>query len=131
MSSETNEINKIKYSVKAIELYKGELMEGFYESWCEDLRGEYTNKFIKLSEILLTNLYNSREYSMIIPYAEKLLNHDKLNEKAYLLIIESYAETGNISKAKESFAEMLKIYEEELGEKPSKNVLEKIQKLLL
>ncbi|MCI0449339.1 MAG: hypothetical protein L0Y79_06070 [Chlorobi bacterium] len=130
MSPETNESDKKKFSVKAVELYKGNLLEGIYENWCEDLREEYSNKFIKLSEILLKNLYSSKKYDEIIPYAEKLLNNDRLNEKAYLLSIESYVQTGNISKAKETFAEMLKNYKEELGEKPPKSVLERIQALL-
>jgi ATP/maltotriose-dependent transcriptional regulator MalT len=130
MSPGTNENDKIKFSIKAIELYNGPLLEEFYDSWCEDLREEYSGKFIKLSEILLKNLYYSKEFHEIIPYAQKLLKFDKLNENAYLLIIESYVKTENISKAKECFADMLKNYELELMEKPPKSVLDRIQALL-
>ncbi|MGH2575714.1 MAG: BTAD domain-containing putative transcriptional regulator, partial [Ignavibacteria bacterium] len=129
-SAETKADKKIEYAKKATELYKGELLAGYYEPWCEDLRQEYSNKFINLCEEIIEVLKKKKLYEEVIIYSEKLIQADKLNEDAYLNIIEAYTRLNNINRAKDKFAQMLKTYEEELDEKPAKEILEKIKAIL-
>lgn len=127
-SSKTKD--KIEYSVKAIELYKGEFMPGYYEQWCEEMREACSNKYQKLCENLIGIYYNINDYKNAIKYSEKLLEIDKLHSEAYLKLIESHIKLNNINTAKDKFALMLKNYEEELGEKPEKQVLSRINEML-
>jgi two-component SAPR family response regulator len=115
----------------AIELYRGEFLAGYYESWIEELRESFLNKYIDLCNILV-EIYNQKNMLFeVTVYAEKLLEADKLNEDAHVNLIESYVQLGNLNMAKNKFAAMLKIFDEELGEKPSKSALDKIQSILL
>jgi LuxR family transcriptional regulator, maltose regulon positive regulatory protein len=129
-SAERSSEEKLRACIDAVELYKGEFMEDNYEPWCEDLRADFHNKFISISELLLDLLSKEKNYEEIIHYSEKLLKHDKLNEKAYHSLVEAYVSSERRKSAKEIYTKMLRIYEEELSEKPDVKILKKIQFLL-
>lgn len=130
-SSEANE-DFIETSAKAaIELYTGEFLTGYYEPWIEDLRESYSNKYADMCSILVKQYKQKNEPFEITVYAGKLIDADKLNEDAYVEYIEASVKMGNVNQARNKFSSMLKIFDEELGEKPSKSALEKIQKILL
>lgn len=130
MSSEYTQEERINFSKQAIGLYAAPLLEGYYDRWCDDLRNEYQYKFIKLCENLLSFLSRENRFDEVINYSEKLLSTDKLNELSYINIIEALVKTEKINLAKETFLKMLKIFEEELGEKPNKKVMDRINQLL-
>ncbi|MBZ0202967.1 MAG: hypothetical protein K8I03_08130 [Ignavibacteria bacterium] len=121
---------KIKHSVKAVELYKGDFLPGYYESWSEELREKYKNMYITLTEDLIKLLESEKRYEEVVKYSEMLLNEDKLNDAAHVSIVKAYSALGNINMAKSRFQVMLKIFEEELGEKPSQKTLDKIKSVL-
>ncbi len=122
---------KIACSRQAINLYKGEFMPGYYNTWCEEMRQDYSAKYQKLCEDLI-EIYSQKElYEDVIIYSHKLIDTDKLHSDAYLRMIESYTKLGKVNMAKDKFAMMLKHYDEELGEKPEKNVLNRINEILV
>jgi DNA-binding SARP family transcriptional activator len=129
-SAENSRKDRIQASRDVLELYKGGFMEGNYEQWCEDIRSDFQNKFISISELLLDLLSKEKNYEEIIQYSEKLLKHDRLNEKAYLSLVEAYVKSEKMKSARESYTKMLKIYGEEIGEKPDQKILTKINSLL-
>jgi DNA-binding SARP family transcriptional activator len=129
-SAENSRKNRIQASRDVLELYKGEFMEGNYEQWCEDIRSDFSNKFISISELLLDLLSKEKNYEEIIQYSEKLLKHDKLNEKAYLSLVEAYVNSERRKSAKEIYLKMMKTYQEEIGENPDSRILAKISKMM-
>lgn len=121
---------KISHSVKAIKMYKGDFLPGYYDSWCEELRVKYKNMYITLCEELIKLLESESKYEEVIKYSELLLNEDKLNDSAHISIINAHTKLGNIKMAKSRYEIMLKIYDEELGEKPQPKTLDKITLIL-
>lgn len=121
---------KIKLGSQAAELYKGEFLPGNYESWCEEKRIAYKNMFTDLCEELIALLENGKKYNEAVKYAARLIAEDNINEKGHLCLITSYAAMGNINMARERFRLMLKVFDDELGEKPSDETLEKISDIL-
>ncbi|NOS83811.1 MAG: tetratricopeptide repeat protein, partial [Ignavibacteria bacterium] len=122
---------KIKHSINAIEIYKGDFLPGYYDSWCEELRVKYKNMYITLCEELIKMLEAEIRYNEVIKYSELLLKEDKLNDSTHISIINACAKLGNIKMAKSRYGIMLKIYDEELGEKPQTETLEKITLILI
>src|SRR6266498_5486063 len=106
-------------------------MPGYYETWCEEMRQNYTSMFEKACLELMELLKGKSRYQEIIKYAGKLLEQDKLNGDAHVNLIEAYAKAGNENMAKDRFAMMLKIYDEELGEKPERKFMERISKIMI
>ena len=130
-SSESDAETKEISAKKALELYKGDFLPGYYDPWCEDLRENLINRYVDLCEELI-NIYKRKKMMFeITVFAEKLLEVDKLNEKTYIGLIESYVNIGNVNTAKNKFAQMLKVFDEEYGEKPSAQTMEKINNVLM
>lgn len=129
MSSSAEPKLKLEHCIQAAELYKGDFLPGYYESWCEEMRQNYSNMFIKLCYELIKTYKEKKSYSEIIKYAEKILKIDKLNDDAYVEMIEAYSRLGETNMAKDKFSLMLKIYDEELGEKPENSVLDMINQI--
>lgn len=121
---------KVRLLKTAIMLYKGEVLEGHYEPWCESLRNEYHNKFIKSFEQLLNLLPGTGQADEIEHYCNMLLEKDNLNETAYRVLIELMAKTGSIASAENKYQQMLMVYKSELGEKPPAVLIEKIESIL-
>lgn len=121
---------KLRHSIKAIELYKGDFLPGYYDSWAEELRIKYKNMYISLLEELIKLLEDEKRYEDVIKHSELLLKEDRLNDLAHISIISAYVKLGSTNMAKSRFEFMLKIYDEELGEKPSAKSLEKINNIL-
>lgn len=107
----------------AVSLYNGEVLEGFYEPWCESLRNEYRNKYIKSLEQLIMLLSEHGKEDDIDKYCRKLLAADNLNELAYEIQIGTLVKLGNNAAAKERYQQMFETYEKELGEKPPDKLL--------
>ncbi len=129
--SETNRLKKMEYAKKSIALYTGEFLEGIYEFWSEDTRSKAKADFISISEELIVLLFNLKLFNEVVHYSENLLIHEKINETAYLYCIKSMVELKKINNAKEKFSQMLKSYENELGEKPPQKTLNLLEKILI
>lgn len=121
---------RINLSKRLIDIYKGELLPGYYHDWCEDLRNGYLNKFIKTCLQLLSSLKQKKYNEDIILFAERLLKFDKLNDQAYLYLIEAYIILENFSRAADTLRLMKKNFEEEFEGKPPRDVFSKAEKLL-
>lgn len=129
-SSETDDNEKEEYAKKAMELYAGEFMPGYYDEWIEEIRSILQHKYTETAEILLSLLKKKNKHTDLIDYAEKLLLTDNLHEEAYYYIICSYKAIGNETMAKKKFSQLLKNYEKEYGGKPPKELIERIQAVL-
>lgn len=123
-SIEIEDEERIEIGKRAIEIYKGELLTGFYDDWCEDLRSEFENKFTELSEELIKLLWKAKKYPDLISACENLLRADKLHEEANIKLIGAYSQLENQSMAKEKLEKFEKNYKTEYDEPLPKNIRE-------
>lgn len=130
MSPETEDSIKESSAKEAIELYKGEFLPGYYDEWIEELRTIMAHKYSEICEQLINLLRKNNKYDELLIYADKLIAADKLHEGAFTASIEAYNKTGNNAMAKKKFAQLLKNYDAEYGEKPSKKILAEIDAIL-
>jgi LuxR family transcriptional regulator, maltose regulon positive regulatory protein len=130
-SLQTDIDEKKKIALKAAELYKGEFLPGYYDDWIEELRTNLQNKFTEICEGLILISEKDNNFNDVIIYAEKLITADKLHENGFISIINAYTKTGNDNMARKKFSQLLKNYEQEYDEKPSKNTLNRIEEILL
>ncbi len=123
-SIEIEDEERIEIGKRAIEIYKGELLTGFYDDWCEDLRSEFENKFTELSEELIKLLWRTKKYEDLISACENLLRTDKLHEEANIKLIGAYSQLENQSMAKEKLEKFEKNYKTEYDEPLPKSIRE-------
>lgn len=122
--------DRILYYEEALSLFKGELLEGYYQPWCEEIREQYNNYFFSIVEDLIGIYKKGADYEKLAEYSRKLIKADNLNEEAYIDVIEAEMKMGNEAKAKDIYKSMVKTFKKEVGEEPSAEIKNQIEKLL-
>lgn len=107
---------KLKFLKKAVDMYKGDFLEGNYDTWCEELRSKYRSYFVSMSEELIRILFNNKDHEEVLLYSENLLKFDKLNLSGYEYIIRSMIEINRPQIAKVRYSQLLKSYKREYDE---------------
>lgn len=121
---------KIDTATNAVCLYSGDALEGFYENWCEDLREEYLQKYVRFKEELTDLLLKERRFEEASEHAQTVLKIDPLNEQVNLMYIESLVRIGRRSEARRFYHKMIQTFERETGEKPPPSVINRAERIL-
>ncbi|MFD0715514.1 AAA family ATPase [Paenibacillus sp. GCM10027626] len=114
---------------KAEELYRGELLPGYYEDWLGAKRELLAQTYSNVLDKLISILENQREYSSAIFYASKLLVHDKLREETYRTLMRLYALTKDMSAVVRIFRQLKSTLQDELGIDPADQTLQLLERL--
>ena len=127
----TNNDEKIQMLIEAIDLYKGDFLEGNYDTWCEELRTRYRSNFISMSEELLDLLYKAENYNGVMHYAENLLRFDRLNIFCYEYIVNAMIKLNKPQIARLRYLQLQKFYKKEYDEVLPIKLSDKFEKLML
>jgi len=122
---------KVKVMMNAVELYKGDFMEGNYETWCEELRTKYRTAFVTISEELIKLLYESADYHKTLHYSEILLKHEPVNLVCYEYIINSMMKLEKPQLAQLRYNQLVKFYKKEYDDVLPARLSEKFKKIIM
>jgi len=104
---------------RAVDLYRGDLLEGCYEDWCLVERERLQNWYLIMLEKLLCHARKVREYPRAVEYGEKILRLDRGHERTYRQLMRTFYESGNRTAALRQYDRCKAALEEELGVEPS------------
>jgi ATP/maltotriose-dependent transcriptional regulator MalT len=113
----------------AIELYKGDFLEGTYEAWIDEPRIKYQNIYFSLLKEIIRILKTRNEPEEIIKYSELQLKVDNLDEEAYMNILDAEAKLKNHVNIGLRIRQITAVYRKELDDEPPKNLKDKINEL--
>ena len=101
------------------DLYRGDLLQDFYDDWVleerEHYRSLFVNRLLQFAQLLRTN----GDYTRVISVAQKIISIDSVNERAYQDLIFCYGVLGDRSAALKSYEECAFQLQEKLGVQPS------------
>ena len=112
----TSDLNKMQY---AVEIYKGDLLEGWYADWCLFERERFQIMQLTLLDKLAQACELQHQYDLGLTYAMELLRHDQAYERAHYLLMRLHALSGNRTQALHQYARCLTALREELDVEPS------------
>ncbi|MBU5441512.1 AAA family ATPase [Paenibacillus sp. MSJ-34] len=115
---------------KAEELYKGELLPGFYEEWLEAKRGQLAQMYGNVLAKLIPILESRREYVSAIVLADKLLIHNKLKEETYRILMRLYALNQDRAGVMKTYRELCNVLQTELGVEPAEETMNLLERLM-
>ncbi len=91
---ELNGVLKQGNTTRLIDLYKGNLLEGFYlkdsevfESWLEEERENLQNSITETLEVLVKRSDDTNQFAKALKYSKDIIKLDRLNEDVYLAAI--------------------------------------------
>jgi predicted ATPase/DNA-binding SARP family transcriptional activator len=105
--------------MRAVELYAGDLLPGFYEDWIFPEQSALREQFCAAHDRLTVALADQGEMDLAIANARRGVAIDPLREEAHARLIELLVAAGRPKDAREQLMALERILRDELGESPT------------
>ncbi len=111
---------RIPRLLSATELYRGELLPGFYEDWVESERARLAGEQLWALARLAADLAQEREFPRATEFAHRAVSADPLREESYQLLMGIYVSAGQPEAALEQYGLLERRLRESLDAVPSR-----------
>ncbi len=103
---------------KAVALYRGEFMQGSYDSWVEEQRTYYGEQYLHLLESLARVAQKMEDWTKSMQLAQRILHEDQFREDIHCLIMRAHGALGNRAAIKEHYEALKRLLKTELEVEP-------------
>lgn len=107
----------------AIDLYRGDLLEGCYDEWVLDVRERFRDRYLSHLLRLAEVLASDGDHAEAVRVGRELLRNDPLREEAYRFVMRVHLAAGDRAAAVRVFHECVSTLQRELGVDPSAETL--------
>lgn len=105
-------------SLAALDLYRGELLSGYYDDWIMPLREHYHAAYLEQTLALCQAMRTRSDYRRAIVLAHRALDADPANERAHQHLMFCYLAAGRRSEALQQYETARRLLWEELAVEP-------------
>jgi DNA-binding SARP family transcriptional activator len=102
----------------AVELYRGDLLEGWYQDWCLFERELLQNKYLMILDKLLGYCLSHQEYDAGQHYGSLILRFDRARESTHRQLMRMLHRSGDRTGALRQYERCVSALREELGVGP-------------
>lgn len=113
----------------AVQVYKGELLEGSYQDWCLFERERLQNMYLAMLYKLMSYCEAANEYEAGQLYGLRILYCDRASERTHRRLMQLQYMAGDRTAALRQFARCVVALDEELGVKPDNRTETLYQKI--
>jgi DNA-binding SARP family transcriptional activator len=103
----------------AIDLYRGDLLEDWYQDWCIFERERLQNLYLMMLTKLMVYYESRGEYEAGISHAVRLLSYDRAHERAHRSLMRMYDCAGDRTAALRQYDRCVETLRQELGVEPA------------
>ena len=103
----------------AVELYRGDLLEGSYHEWCLYERERFQQMYLIMLDKLMDYCEAHGEYEAGLSYGMQILRYDQARERTHRHLMQLHSLTGNRTSALRQYERCAAILEKELGIQPA------------
>lgn len=114
---------------RAAALYRGDLLENWYQEWCLFERERLQNMYLAILDKLVAYYEDSQDYQAGIDCAMKLLHVDIAHERTYRRLMRLYYLAGDRTSALRQFQRCKRVLAQELGIAPSQRTLDLLEQI--
>jgi DNA-binding SARP family transcriptional activator len=108
---------------RAVQLYKGDLLEGWYQEWCVYERERLQNMYLMLLEKLMDYCEAHYKYEAGLAYGTRILRRDRARERTHRGLMRLYSMAGDRTAALRQYERCVAALQEELDLKPAKRTV--------
>lgn len=113
----------------AVQLYSGNLLEGWYQDWCILERDRLQNIYLAMLDKLLAYSATQYAYGTGLTYGAEILRYDRAREQTHRQLMWLYCMAGNRTAALRQFDLCAAALHEELGVEPSPGTINLYQQI--
>ena len=103
----------------AVELYQGDLLEGWYQDWCLYERERLQNMYLGILERLVEYCESHHEYQAGQIYGSRILAVERAHERTHRRLMRLHYLAGDRTTALRQYKRCVATLEEDLGVEPS------------
>lgn len=103
---------------QAVQLYTGDLLEGFYDDWALRERERLRHLYLSSLTCLMRYYRHHHLYESSLAYGRQVLQHDPLREEIHREMMRLYLESGQRSLAIQQYETCCEVLAQELGIPP-------------
>jgi len=109
---------------QAVDLYQGDLLEGWYEDWCLYERERLQNMCLSLLDKLMEYCELHNQYEDALGYGNRILRLDVAHERTHRRMVRIYYKSGERTAALRQYERCVAALNDELGVEPSRKTVE-------
>ncbi len=109
---------------QALNLYQGDLLEGWYEDWCLFERERLQNIYLSILDKLMMYCETHQSYEEALEFGENILRYDVARERTHRRMVRIYYKAGERTSALRQYERCVTSLQDELGVKPAKKTVE-------
>jgi DNA-binding SARP family transcriptional activator/regulation of enolase protein 1 (concanavalin A-like superfamily) len=110
---------RMRWLAQAVDLYRGELLAGYYENWVLEQREWLAESYFQALSQLLALLEQAGDLPHALEYARQGVLADPLREEARRDLMRLYAAVGQPGAALRQYGELERLLEQELATAPA------------
>jgi DNA-binding SARP family transcriptional activator len=107
----------------AVALYRGDLLEGWYQDWCLYERERLQNMYLMLLDKLLGYCTTHQDYEAGQSYGAMLLRHDRAHERTHRQLMRLHYRAGDRTAALRQYERCRTALSEELDVEPERRTV--------
>ena len=130
LSPDELSLNDCSLLLDCVDMYRGDLLEGFIDDWCITRREVLRTQYLMALERLMRYYQYHGDIDLAISYGQQLLCHDPFLEHIHLELIRSHYLKGNRPAAIKQYVNCRDILREELGVSPMEET-ERVYQLVI
>lgn len=104
----------------AVQVYRGDLLEGWYQDWCLYERERLQNMYLVMLDKLMCFCEAHGKFELGLHYASLVLRHDRAHERTHRQMMTFQYLSGDRTAALRQFERCATALKEELGVRPDK-----------
>lgn len=108
----------------AVQLYQGDLLEGWYQNWCLYERERLQNMYLLMLDKLMAYCEAQRQYEPGLDYGVRILRHDRARERTHQRLMRLYYLIGDRAAALRQYERCTRALQEELQVQPAKQTVQ-------
>lgn len=115
---------------QAVQLYQGDLLEGWYQDWCILERDRLQNMYLAMLDKLVAYSEMHQTYEAGVTYGIQILRYDRAREQTHRQLMRLYHLAGNRSAALHQFDACVTALREELDVEPASSTVILYQQIM-
>jgi len=104
---------------RAVEIYRGELLDGWYQDWCLFERERLQHQYLAMLDKLMDYCEVHQQYEEGLSHGEKILRYDRAREHTHRRLMRLYYLSGNRTAALRQYRKCVETLREELDVEPA------------
>lgn len=113
----------------AVHLYRGDLLEGWYQDWCLYERERLQHAYLTALDKLMSFSEARRDFEAGLFYGTLIFRHDRARERAHRRLMRLYYLAGDRTEALRQYERCVTALREELDVGPSRQTLTLYEKI--